>query len=112
MAKPVKPCGRKFIHEPHFWNEPVLNVDYASWPKFQCQGVRTGQTEQEFLRGLRANVEAMPIKVTEETTDDAARRFAFKLDRISKIQSFPARKIPVDERVIRLSDLKAILEED
>lgn len=109
MAIRIKSCGRKFTHEPHIWSEPVLHVDYSNWPKFQCQGVQNGPTEQEFLLGLHAQIQAAPIEDTEETPSDAARRFALKLDQISKMEPKLAAGMDPKELVIKLSDLNAIL---
>lgn len=84
MAIPTKSCGRKFIHTQHVWQEPVLSVEFTSWPDFFCRGVETGPTEQEFLRGTHTQTSIEETSI-EETADDAARRFALQLEQIKAI---------------------------
>jgi hypothetical protein len=96
----------------HDWKEPSLSVGYDFWPEFHCHGITEGPTEQQYLQGARP---AMAVN-TEESADDAMRRYAGQIERLKNFINDKTNHIDADKwgetPAIRVEDIRKILEEE
>lgn len=118
MAYPIRFCGRSYRHGPHNWQEGMLYQSKKHWPWFACDGQAEGPTEEEWLRGIGRDAKII-ARDTEESGDDAARRFALRLERIREFINNKDNHIFMNkpdkagiETLIRLADLKMFFPED
>jgi hypothetical protein len=100
-------CGRRFIHVPHDWEAPAI-IPLETPIVYHCEGQDFGPTEEEFIRG-RHHHDPEPEN-TEESTEDALRRFAGIVAKIEEFINDENNWLdPFEPIAVPVAELKAII---